>query len=665
MTVRLPITGIFKLNMNRTEATVAVPGDLVVVRHSGSCEFTRVSPRYAERLGFTGEELSSEPALDWVHPEDQAAFRRVLDAGVGTVRARHRTKDSEWMQLELRVRTSASGLAVLGLACSEEAVQVESRPLRIGGADGSLADILAMMARIVEAKNPGMMCSILLVDESGERVSVGAGPSFPDEYNAAVEGLQIGPTVGSCGTAAFWNIPVVVENIYEDPLWRDLREAAKIAGVSACWSHPITTTSGDVLGAMALYDRVPNAPDKHQMDGLEIAARMVGMAVERDRLEEQLRQGAKMEALGVLAGGIAHDFNNMLAAVLGNAELALQFLPADAPSKPMLTEIAVASVSAAELCSQMLAYAGRGAMAAQTIDCNPLIRELGALLQVALAKKAELRYELSTEAMFILADRSQLRQVIMNLITNASEAIGNNEGVIGIGTVARELTREDLNSLPSGRALEPGEYVELWVSDTGAGMAATTRVKMFDPFFTTKSTGRGLGLAAVQGIVRSHHGAINLDGGHGEGTRFSILLPRVAEPELVETAVAEERIGSGDANILVVDDEDAVRNIVSAILESAGYTVLLARDGQEALEIFRRKGNDIDCVLLDLSMPKLDGDEVFQELKKIRSDVRVILSSGFTEQQVLSRFQDAGLAGVLQKPTRMKDLLDKVAEALA
>ena len=522
-----------------------------------------------------------------------------------------------------------------------------------------------MMACIVEAKNPGMMCSILLVDDSGERVSVGAGPSFPDEYNAAVEGLQIGPTVGSCGTASFWNIPVVVENISEDPLWRDLREAAKIAGVSACWSYPITTTGGEVLGAMALYDRVPSAPEKHQMDGLEIAARMVGMAVERDRLEEQLRQGAKMEALGVLAGGIAHDFNNMLSAILGNAELALGFLPADAPSKPMLTEIVAASMSAAELCSQMLAYSGRGAMAAQTIDCNPLILELGSLLQVVLAKKAELRYELSTEAMFILADRSQLRQVIMNLITNASEAIGNNEGVIGIGTEARELTREDLDSLSSDRALEPGEYVKLWVSDTGAGMAATTCAKMFDPFFTTKSTGRGLGLAAVQGIVRRHGGAIYLEGGHGEGTKFSVLLPRVAEPELVETAVADEKTGSGGAKILVVDDEAAVRDVFSAMLESAGYTVLRARDGQEALEIFRRKGNDIDCVLLDLSMPKLDGDEVFQELQKIRSDVRVILSSGFTEQQVLSRFQDAGLTGVLQKPIQMKDLLNKVAEALA
>ncbi len=660
----MPFTENLVLDMNRIEVSVATPGELVVVRHSGSCEFIRVSPRFSGLLGFTEEELASEPAADWIHPDDQEALRVAIEAGEGSVLVRHRTRQSDWMRLEMRVRADSSGLAILGLTCPAEATEAASQPTGAGGGQVSLSETLATMARIVEAKNPGQMCSILIVDESGERISVGAGPSFPDEYNAAVEGLQIGPTVGSCGTAAYWNVPVVVENIQEDPLWRNLREAAAIAGVSACWSQPITTTAGEVLGAMALYSREPSAPHKHQMDGLEIAARMVGMAVERDRLEEQLRQSAKMEALGVLAGGIAHDFNNMLAAVLGNAELALELLPNESAARPMLTEIASASVSAAELCNQMLAYAGRGAMTAEVVDCNPLVKELGALLNVALAKKAELRYELSLDPMCVSADRSQLRQVIMNLITNASEAIGNNEGVIGIGTSVRELTREDLDALVSDRSLAPGEYVQLWVSDTGAGMASSTRARMFDPFFTTKSTGRGLGLAAVQGIVRSHAGAIVLEGGYGEGTKFTVLLPRVSASEIIESTATRRRLGNVGARILVVDDEEAVRNVLAGMLQAAGYLVEHARDGQEALDIFRHHGDDIDCVLLDLSMPKLDGDEVFQELQKMRSDVRVILSSGFTEQQVMSRFEDAGLAGVVQKPTQMTVLLDKVAEAL-
>jgi len=650
--------------MSETEPTHSCYGDLVIVRDSAIRGTVRVGPPYVECIGHSNEELALRPLVEWIHPEDRAAVSEALLAGKGAVRARHQTQAGGWISLDWRIKADSDGVAALGLKHEAGASLPESQPASLPSERQGLGHTLEAMARIVEAQNPGMMCSILLVDKSGDRITVGAGPSLPAEYNAAVEGLRIGPTVGSCGTAAFWNVPVAVEDIAADPLWKDLRAAAKIAGVAACWSHPVSTAEGQVLGAMALYSVTPSAPARHHMDGLEIAARMVAVAVERDRLEERLSQSAKMEALGVLAGGIAHDFNNILSAILGNAELALESLTQGAVGRPFLQAVKTASVNAADLCSQMLAYAGRGGISAEPVECNRLVRELGGLLRVALAKKAELKYELNGQDLWVSADPSQLRQVIINLITNASEAIGNNPGVITVGTRLRANSASELATLASGQTLEPGEYVQLWVSDTGSGIDAESREKIFDPFYSTKSAGRGLGLAAVQGIVRRHSGAITLVDGAGDGTQFSVLLPRALAPSLVAPApIAERRKGLGKT-ILVVDDEPAVLNVVAMMLKSVGYEVLRARDGVEAIQKFTSEWKSVDCVLLDLSMPKLDGDEVLRELRLIRGDIPVILMSGFTEQQVLTRVQDAGLAGVLPKPVLMDTLLSKVAMAL-
>ena len=354
-----------------------------------------------------------------------------------------------------------------------------------------------------------------------------------------------------------------------------------------------------------------------------------------------------MEALGVLAGGVAHDFNNLLMTVLGNAELAMTMLADGAHAKSMLQEIVTASISPSDLCNEMLAYAGRGTLSTETLECNALVSELGGLLQVALSKKATLVYDLHKTPLAVLADRSQLRQVIMNLITNASEALGNSDGRIVIATSVCTYTRKELEVLHPSATLEPGEYVLLRVSDTGPGMSPGLQAKIFDPFFTTKSTGRGLGLAAVKGIVLGHKGTIALESKPGTGTTFTVRLPRV--PLSNEPAQVSRETGDGlpAARILVVDDEPAVGKTLSIILERAGYSVIRASDGQEAIDVYRLEGNSIDCVLLDLNMPKLGGDEVFRELRKIRKDACVILSSGFTEQEMIDRFQGAGLAGIV------------------
>jgi two-component system, cell cycle sensor histidine kinase and response regulator CckA len=512
----------------------------MILRSVGDGDYLRVNPSFVKTLGLAPEELLSGPLLEWIHPDDSHALALVIEAGVGAANARHRGRSGDWFAFDWQVRSVANDIMVLGQR--PEAVAQQSAAASSSRQGSTLSETLEAMVHIVEAKNPGLLCSILLVGPEREFSSVGAGPSLPAEYNEAVHGLRIGPTVGSCGTAAFWNVPVVVENIAEDPLWTELRSAAEIAGVAACWSHPVTALNGDMLGAMALYSLTPRAPTKSQMDGLEIAARMVGLAIERKRLEEQLRQAAKLEALGVLAGGIAHDFNNLLTTILGNAELAGMFIPKESEANEMLHEIVAASVSATELCNQMSASAGHHVLSPVAIECNGLVRELGGLLQVAVSKKATISYELDSASMGVMADRGQLRQVVMNLITNAAEAIGENEGEVVVSTNAREYSAEELGAHFPKAGLESGEYVLLQVSDTGEGMTAETQAKLFDPFFTTKATGRGLGLAAVRGILRGHAGAIALETVTGVGTTFSVLLPRVRLPEHVAVRPSESAL---------------------------------------------------------------------------------------------------------------------------
>ncbi len=634
-----------------------------VIRIEGAAEFLRVNSIFEELVGLTASDLSAQPFLKWIHPEERASLEAVLKAETGCATARHQTKEGKWLPFDWQVRTHTDGCAVLGRH-RDSTIVSRQEAMQSPYPHGTLAQTLEAMARIVEARNPGMLCSILLVDSAHEHVTVGAGPSLPQEYNDAVEGLKIGPTVGSCGTAAFWDVPVIVSDIAADPLWKDLRDVAAMAGVSACWSHPITATSGKVIGATALYDRERRVPTEDQIHGLEIAARMIGLAIERDNLEAQLHQAAKMEALGILAGGIAHDFNNILAVVMGNAELALDTLPSGSAAKRFLTDIVSASEGATDLCKQMLAYAGKGVISTETIECNSFIKEIGGLLQVALSKKATLVYELADTPLGVLADRAQFRQVIMNLITNASEALCGEPGRIVLATSANTYGREDPELFRPDTRLEPGDYVCLRVSDTGAGMSSRTRARIFDPFFSTKAAGRGLGLAAVQGIVTSHGGTIALESEEGKGTAFTLMLPRVPVAVATVPATPTGRSDFVGAQVLVVDDNPQVRSILVKILENAGYIVTCASDGQEGADAFRKNADRIECVLLDFSLPKLSGIEVLGEIRKIRPKVPVILCSGYAEQEVLERLGDVDLTYAIKKPWANNILLRKVAEAL-
>ena len=388
---------------------------------------------------------------------------------------------------------------------------------------------------------------------------------------------------------------------------------------------------------------------------------------ERQALERKLQEAQKLESLGLLAGGIAHDFNNLLTAILGNASWIESRLSADSALKPSVDQIVRASERAADLCRQMLAYSGRGRFVLSIVDLNQLVREMAGLVRMSLSKKAELRLELADEPLHLSADATQIRQVVMNLLINASEAIGDQAGTIRVVSGRRQIDAADAQRLSPGHALAPGEYVVVDVVDSGIGMSAETLRKIFDPFFTTKFAGRGLGLAAVLGIVRGHKGTIEVTSEPGAGSTFRLLLPHApnAMPDVNTPSTTRLTAPSGEGAVLIVEDEDGVREVIARLVESLGYDVLEARDGEEALDQLRRFGDSIQLVLLDLTMPKLDGEETFRKLRETHHRAAVVLMSGFSEHEIGDRFAGQGLAGFLAKPFTLETLADRLRVAIA
>jgi len=387
------------------------------------------------------------------------------------------------------------------------------------------------------------------------------------------------------------------------------------------------------------------------------------------KLEAKIQQTQRLESLGVLAGGIAHDFNNLLVAILGYTDLALAGLSRQSPVRADIEQVRKASLRASELTNQMLAYSGKGRFQVRSVNLNEMVNEMTHLLRGAVSKRAALRLDLDPALPSIAADPAQLSQVVMNLLTNASEAIGDTDGVITIstGTLRADATYPAESYL--GTPVRQGAYVCLEVSDTGCGMDEATRHRIFDPFFSTKFTGRGLGLAAVLGIVHGHGGAVNVCSEKGRGTTFKVLFPQggagreCGAPPSAPAQAAKPAAFAG--TVLVIDDEPSVRETAQAMLERHGFTVLTAADGKEGVLRFRERPDAIDLVVLDMTMPRMSGEEVFRELRRIRPGVRVILSSGYNEQDATARFLGKGLAGFIRKPYGLDALLSSVRNALA
>ncbi len=416
------------------------------------------------------------------------------------------------------------------------------------------------------------------------------------------------------------------------------------------------------MGTASLFPQNPAAGVTFSL--LDITERIRAEA-ERRELEERLRQAQKLESLGVLAGGIAHDFNNILMAVLGHAGLADAQLSPASPAHESLQEIQRAARRAADLCRQMLAYAGKGRMAVQALDINEVITEMEHMLQVSISKKSILQLRLGQGLPAVEVDVAQVRQVVMNLVMNASEAIGETGGIITVSTDAAICDRARLSSALGGDELAEGRFVRLIVTDTGSGMDEATRGRIFEPFYTTKFTGRGLGLAAVLGIVRAHRGAISVESAPGSGSTFTVLFPAsVAAAQRLGSGPAREPTWRGSGVVLLADDEESVRAVGEKMLGALGFEALLAADGRQALERFIRHRDEIVCAIIDLSMPTMDGEETFAEIHRLAPTLPVILCSGYNEAEAVKRFLGKGLAGFLHKPYELAHLQRAMRQAL-
>ena len=382
-------------------------------------------------------------------------------------------------------------------------------------------------------------------------------------------------------------------------------------------------------------------------------------AEDRLRMERQMLGAQKLESLGLMAGGIAHDFNNLLTVILGNASIIVE----EAPPKSLLQACATTVVDtcrrASDLTRQMLAYSGKGRFVVEPTDLNTTVKGITSLVESSLPKLIKLRYELGLDLPGLHADRTQLQQVILNLVTNAAESIADRNGIITLRTGFQQLEEADITSSYPGQELHPGSYLFMDVTDSGQGMDDATKAHIFEPFFTTKATGRGLGLAAIQGIVRGHKGGIWIYSVPGKGTTFRVLLPALGEPVAAKaeaSTLPDDWRGSG--LVLVVDDEEPIRAMAATALKRLGFDVVEASDGREGIEVFRRHASELRAVLLDLVMPVMGGEATLEEMMNIAPEVPVILSSGYEGDS-----QSQGITKVrpfLQKPYTIAELVEKL-----
>ena len=595
--------------------------------------YIEVNSKACELLGYTREELLRMNAVDFIPPEDLAA----QPIHFAELRA------GQTVLTERRLRRKDGSLVL---------VETSARMLEDGR-------IQAITRDITERKR---VEAALRESEERLRLAVTAAQLDIWEWDILTDRtssgryLRMAPPAGSYESFMAWVYPADREVIE--------KAVQRTAGNGAPYNVEFRTVRPD--GSL----RWLASQGQTLRDESGRAVRLIGVAqdiTERKLAEEALRQAQKMESLGVLAGGIAHDFNNLLVAMLGQASLALTQLPPESSARAHVEKAVKAAERAADLTRQMLAYSGRGQFEKRPLNLNALIQENLHLFEVAVPKNVRLRSESAEPLPLIEGDVGQLQQVVMNLIINAAEAIGERPGTVTVTTGMQAVSAEDDPLWRyTGEPLVPGAYVVLEVSDDGSGMSAETQSKIFDPFFTTKFTGRGLGLAAVLGIVRGHGGGLSVDSEVGRGTRFRLFFP--AGGEAPHESVAPRAASPADTShglILVIDDEAPVREAVADIFELEGLQVVSAATGAAGIELYRDRAAEIDLVLLDLSMPGMAGDETLRRLREIAPDIRVILSSGYSEKEATQRFTGLGLVGFIQKPYDAASLIAGVRRHLA
>lgn len=407
--------------------------------------------------------------------------------------------------------------------------------------------------------------------------------------------------------------------------------------------------------------RNPDNPDDGIVGGIIDIREQKKFEREREQIQEKIHQVQKIQSLETLAGGVAHDFNNLLMAMIGSAELALHELPEISIARDYLNDIIIAGKKGSELAQQLLSYAGRKKLLTNHVNINKMVDEITQIIKSSISKKVVLKLDLAEQIPLVEGDATQLSQVIMNLVINANEAIGEKSGLIIVRTSAVVCNSKYLETLFLPGELREGLYVVLEVVDTGCGMDEETQKHIFEPFYSTKFTGRGLGLTSVLGTVKSHHGGIKVYSEKGKGTAFKIFLPAIEWMEEKETVFTEEeKKCKYEGKLLLAEDEDTVRAITQRMLEYLGFEVLSAVDGREAVQRFNENKNEIRCVILDLTMPHLSGFEACQEIKKIKEKIPIILTSGYPQEQILTKINMDSFIGYIQKPYRFENLKEVI-----
>ena len=656
-----------------------------------------------------------------------------------------------------------------------------------------VAHVLESLCLKIEESSPGLLCSILLLDQRSGTLHGGIGPSLPKPYLEAVNGLKIGPRAGSCGTAAYLQQPVVVSDIARDPLWDDYKHLALPHRLRACWSMPIPSRDGAILGTFACYYGQPRTPDSYHLALINRAAHLAGIAIEyhrtrtelqaaeqryrtlverlpaityiaevgslgrwhfvspqiesmlgfsadewlsdpgiwmrciheddrqialaaekrvqetselyqaeyrmcardgrilwfRDeaklleapdgstplmqgvlyditeykRLEDQLRQAQKMEAVGQLAGGVAHDFNNLLMVIQAHADRILGQLPQTDSCYADAVEIHNATTRAASLTSQLLAFSRKQILQPKVLDLGAVLTEVGKMLERLLGATITLRLEIHPGIGKIKVDRSQLEQAILNLAVNARDAMPAG------GTLAIQARNVHFSETQVWQhsSLPPGSYVALTISDTGVGIDPDAQSRIFEPFFTTKAPGKGtgLGLSMVYGVVKQSDGAITVESVLGRGTTFKVFLPQCDEEAAFgQSALAEPEKSTGNETILLVEDQAAIREVISAYLMRLGYNVVTAPDGEAALSIAATQQKSIDLVVTDLLMPNMGGLELATRMKQLHPETSVLFMSGYPDEAIRCQEGLTEDVEIMQKPFSMKSLAAKARSIL-
>lgn len=553
-----------------------------------------------------------------------------------------------------RVRQDAKGLRT-----GETAI------LEMMALGAPLSDVLDRLMRLNEFRSKGLLASILLLDPEGKRLRHLAGPSLPTEYMRAIDGSPIGPKAGSCGTAAYRKKQVIVADIQTDPLWADYRYLVEPYGFRACWSTPIFSRRGQVLGTFAMYYREVRSPSRAELRSVKGTTHLAGIAIEKAQLEERLRQAQKMEVFGQLTGGIAHDFNNVLTAIKGNVSLLQTKKLSESERKTITNEISDAADRATSLTQHLLAFGRRRLTQTEPLDLNEVVASVVQMLRRLIGEHIVLKTRYPHEVVPVDADASMLEQALINLAVNARDAMLNG------GRLTIEISRVQVDKpevLLSGNG-RPGKYARLSVSDTGTGIATENLPRIFEPFFTTKEPGKGtgLGLATVLQIVEQHRGWVEVDSRRGAGTTFHLYLPTLTRNKLASSArrVQNLSIPRGTETILLVEDEEAVRRSIGDILAHYGYHIHAAVSGAAALEIWREHHESIQLIVTDLVIPgSVNGRALFDQMRSEKPGLRAIFCSGYTDDILGNDASLRKAANFIEKPFPPERLMQKIRACL-